>query len=301
MRLDKLVVEAAPDWTRGAVQRAVRAGEILVDGKRAAPSFRASAGQRIEYQIKPPKAKAPKPESTPLHIVYEEADALVVNKPAGMTTHPAPGSESGTLANALLAHFPQIAQVGEPTRPGIVHRLDRGTSGLLAAAKTTRGYEALRPQFADHSTERQYCAVVYGSPPDAGVIDAPIGRSARNRTRFTVGGVHPRRAVTHFSAAERFRYEGADFALLNITLETGRTHQIRVHLSHIGFGVVGDPTYGGGSRRALLRAERQMLHAERLGFALPSTGERRTFRVDPPDDIQQILAVLRGAQPVIPA
>ena len=155
MRLDKLVVEAAPDWTRGAVQRAIRAGEILVDGKRAAPSFRASAGQRIEYQIKPPKAEAPKPESTPLQIVYEEADALVVNKPAGMTTHPAPGSKSGTLANALLAHCPQIAQVGEPTRPGIVHRLDRGTSGLLAAAKTTRGYEALRPQFADHSTERQ--------------------------------------------------------------------------------------------------------------------------------------------------
>ncbi len=294
MRLDKLVVEAAAGWSRGDIQRAIRAGAILVDGRRAAPSFRVSAGQQIERPLNPPKPQAPKPEPIPLHIVYEEADALVVNKPAGMTTHPAPGSESGTLVNALLAHCPQIAHIGEPNRPGIVHRLDRGTSGLLAAAKTTRGYEALRPQFADHSTERRYCAVVYGSPPDVGVIDAPIGRSARNRTRFTVGGIHPRSAVTHFSAAERFRYQGADFALLNVTLETGRTHQIRVHLSHIGFGVVGDPTYGGGSRRGLLRTERPMLHAERLGFALPSTGELRTFRVNPPGDIQQTLAVLRG-------
>lgn len=295
MRLDKLVVEAAADWSRGDIQRAIRAGGILVDGKRAAPSCRPSAGQRIEYPIQPPKPEAPQPEPIPVQIVYEEADALVVNKPAGMTTHPAPGSKSGTLVNALLAHCPQMAHVGEPNRPGIVHRLDRGTSGLLAAAKTTRGYEALRPQFADHSTERRYGAVVYGSPPDVGVIDAPIGRSARNRTRFTVGGVHPRRAVTHFSAEERFRYQGADFALLNVTLETGRTHQIRVHLSHIGFGVVGDPTYGGGSRRGLLRVERQMLHAERLGFALPLTGELRTFRVHLPCDMRQTLAVLRGS------
>ena len=164
VRLDKLMVEAAPSWTRGAVQRAIRNGDIRVDGKRVAPSCRVSAGQRIDYPLQQKAAAPLKPEPIPLQIVYEEADALIVNKPPGMTTHPAPSSETGTLANALLAHYPGHRACGRPDAPGIVHRLDRGTSGLLAAAKTTRGYEALRPQFADHSTERLYCALVYGSP-----------------------------------------------------------------------------------------------------------------------------------------
>ena len=294
LRLDKLLAEAVPGVSRGAVQRAIRSGAALVDGRTASPSSRVSAGQRVTYCLEESDWRSPAADaSLELSVLYEEADALAVDKPAGMVVHPAPGCRDGTLVNALLARYPEIASVGEPGRPGIVHRLDRGTSGVLAVARTERGYAALRPQFAERTADRRYLALAYGSPPERGLVDAPIGRGARKRGRFTVGGVRPRWALTRFRVLERFSVGGVDFALLRVRLETGRTHQIRVHLSHIGFGVVGDSLYG-RNLGELLGAERPLLHARRLSFALPSTGGLGSFRAPLPPDFERSLARARA-------
>lgn len=306
VRVDVFVVQRLPFLSRSFVQRLIATGSILRNGDTTKANVRLRAGDCVEVTIPPPEPSPLLAEPIPLDIVYEDGDIIVVDKPAGMVVHPAAGVSSGTLVNALLHHCKDLQGVGGVQRPGIVHRLDRDTSGLLAIAKSDTAHRSLAGQFKAHSTERVYAALVVGSPPDAGIVDASLGRSVRDRTRIAVGGVGTRHAVTRFVVLERFGFSGfGSFAHLDLRLETGRTHQIRVHLAHIGFPVVGDPTYGGGARRAVrgcppaLRplfenVNRQLLHARRLGFEHPRTGERLTFDSPLPEDFRRVLDGLRS-------
>jgi len=307
VRLDVFVATRLPSLSRSSVQRLIAGGWVRRNGEPAKANTRLRAGDRVEVEIPPLEPSSVEAEPIPLSIVYEDGDVIVVDKPAGMVVHPAAGVSSGTLVNALLYHCSDLAGVGGVERPGIVHRLDRDTSGLLVVAKNDRSHRSLASQFRAHTAERVYAALVVGSPPDAGVVDAPVGRSPRDRTRMTVGGWGSRDAVTRFVVRERFAFPGfGTFAYLDVHLETGRTHQVRVHLAHIGFPVVGDPIYGGGARRALRESppnvrgslesvHRQLLHARRLCFEHPRTGERLTFDSPLPADFQRVLDALRRA------
>jgi 23S rRNA pseudouridine1911/1915/1917 synthase len=224
-------------------------------------------------------------------VVHADADVVVVDKPAGLVIHPGSGVDRGTLVNGLLHRFPEIASVGDPARPGIVHRLDRGTTGLLVVARTPAAYEALVAQLSAREVERQYAALVWGVPDSpAGLVDAPIGRSARDATKMAVTA-DGREARTRYEVRRTFTGP-APTALLSCRLETGRTHQIRVHLAAIGHAVVGDATYGG--RRPAIPLDRPFLHAERLSFDHPVTGERMTFESPLPADLRAVLDGLRA-------
>ncbi|MFT4037620.1 MAG: RluA family pseudouridine synthase [Thermomicrobiales bacterium] len=288
-RLDKYLADNLPDMSRVMLQGLIEAGLVLVDGAQRKSKFRVTPGQVVTVEIPPVEEDEIQPDAIPLEIVYEDPDVIVINKPAGMVVHPAPGHPRGTLANALVAHVPEIA-VGGSHRPGIVHRLDKDTSGLIVAAKTDRGKLKLVDQWADRSVEKTYLTLVNGVvPEDEATIDAPIMRDTQNRQRMAVHR-NGRDAVSHFRVLERFK----DAALLEVSIETGRTHQIRVHLAFAGFPVMGDPVYG-KPQRDPVTAERQMLHASKLGFALPN-GERVAFEAPLPDDFEAALAELRARE-----
>ncbi|GIX05648.1 MAG: pseudouridine synthase [Candidatus Poribacteria bacterium] len=307
-RLDRFLAERLPEVSRSAVQRWIREGHVRVNDKPVRPRYLLRAGDRIWVRRPDPEPAQLHPEALPLSILYEDEAILIVDKPAGLVVHPGAGVSGGTLANALLSRYPEIAQVGGPDRPGIVHRLDRDTSGLLVVARTEEARLSLVRQFAERSAHRRYLALVLGRTPPEGTIDAPIGRSARDRRRFTVGGLRPRAAQTLFWTREIFdcrNQGGGTFALLELELKTGRTHQIRVHLSHFGHPVVGDPVYGGGKRRAeheappalrpLFRSlDRQLLHAYRLTLRHPTRGERLQWESPLPHEFQEILEALRS-------
>lgn len=280
-RLDRFIAEAHPELSRSYIQRLIDGGRVTVNGRPAKASLRVSAGDRIALTVPPPAPAAPLPEEMPLRIVYEDADLLVVDKPAGLTVHPAPGHPSHTLVNAVLAHCPELAGVGGSMRPGIVHRLDKDTSGLMVVAKNDAAHRDLSSQMKARSVTKRYLVLVHGRvSPDTGVVEAPVGRDPRNRKRMAVvaGG---REARTHYRVV---RYLD-NHTLLEVTLETGRTHQIRVHLAAIGYPVVGDEVYG---RRPPVPG-RQFVHACFLGFTLPSSGERVEFSSDLPCDLQRTL------------
>src|SRR5215203_6987318 len=237
-RLDRYVAENLTDLSRGTVQALIESGRIRVDGQQRKPKFRMTPGEVVSVEIPPPGIDEILPDPIPLSVVYETADVIVVDKPAGMVVHPAPGHPRGTLANALLGHVPGIS-VGGSQRPGIVHRLDKDTSGLIVAAKTDRGRTALVAQWESRSIEKTYLALVLGSVEhEEATIDAPIGRDPKNRQRMAVVRTG-RPAVTHFRVVERF----SNSTLLEVSIETGRTHQIRVHLAFIGHAIVGDQLY----------------------------------------------------------
>jgi 23S rRNA pseudouridine1911/1915/1917 synthase len=230
-----------------------------------------------------------RPEAIPLDIVYEDADVVVINKPRGMVVHPAAGHPSGTVVNALLHHCRDLSGINGVMRPGIVHRIDKDTSGLLMAAKNDFAHLSLAAQLKDHTVIRRYRAIVYGDiPHDRGTIDAPLGRAPHDRKLFTVTDKGGKHAVTHFSVLERF----GDYTFVELQLETGRTHQIRVHMKYIGYPLVGDPVYGGRSGRTLGMTG-QALHAGTLGFVHPRTGKQLEFSVPLPDDMKQVLHILR--------
>jgi 23S rRNA pseudouridine1911/1915/1917 synthase len=286
-RLDRYVADQLPDLSRGTVQSLIESGQVRVDGQQRKPKFRMTPGEVVSVEIPPPQVDEIQPDPIPLAIVYEDQDVIVVDKPAGMVVHPAPGHPRGTLANALLAHVPGIS-VGGSQRPGIVHRLDKDTSGLIVAAKTDRGRTALVNQWESRSVEKTYLALVSGFIEDEeATIDAPIGRDPKNRQRMAVVR-SGRAAVTHFRVVERF----ADATLLEVSIETGRTHQIRVHFAFIGHPIVGDHVYG-KSRFTNPHETRQFLHASALGFRLPD-GEALRLEAPLPQDLQSVLEELRA-------
>jgi 23S rRNA pseudouridine1911/1915/1917 synthase len=286
-RLDRYVTDQLPALSRGTVQGLIESGRILVDGQQRKPKFRMTPGEVVSVDIPPPRIDEILPDPIPLAVVYEDADVIVVDKPAGMVVHPAPGHPRGTLANALLAHVPGIS-VGGSQRPGIVHRLDKDTSGLIVAAKTDRGRTALVAQWEDRSVEKSYIALVSGSIEDEeAIIDAPIGRDPKNRQRMAVVR-SGRPAVSRFHVVERF----LSSTLLEVTIETGRTHQIRVHLAFIGHPIVGDQTYG-KARPADPPVQRHFLHASALAFQLPD-GTALRLEAPLPNDLQMVLENLRA-------
>ncbi len=285
-RLDRYLADNLPDMSRAMLQGLIEDGQVLVDGIQRKSKFRVTPGQAVTVDIPPAADDEIQPDPIPLDVVFEDPDVIVINKPAGMVVHPAPGHPRGTLANALVAHVPEIA-VGGSHRPGIVHRLDKDTSGLIVAAKTDRGKLSLVDQWAERSVDKTYITLVSGSPDeDEATIDAPIMRDTQNRQRMAVHR-NGREAVSHFRVLERF----PEATLLEVTIETGRTHQIRVHLAFAGLPVVGDPVYGRPGNDPV-RASRQLLHASKLGFDLPD-GSRVTFEAPLPEDFAAALQQLR--------
>ena len=297
-RLDLVLAEQVGDLSRSRLQRLIRDGRVNVDGAVSLkPGLRLSGGERLDVFIPPAEKAELQAESIPLEIVFEDSDVLILNKPAGIVVHPAAGHASRTLVNAVLAHAPQIPGVGGEIRPGVVHRLDKDTSGLIAFAKHDRAMDALQQQFARREVEKVYLALVDGAPATrSGRIETPIGRDPARRQRMSVqASGKGRLAVTLFAVLESF----PKHTLLEVRPLTGRTHQIRVHLAFIDAPVVGDRVYG--RRRPSLAVERQMLHAFRLSLHLPGAAERRAFEAPLPADFQLALEELRGGGEVLPA
>jgi 23S rRNA pseudouridine1911/1915/1917 synthase len=293
-RLDAWLVRALPDLSRTHVQRLIVEGLVRVNGRPAKSALRLAAGDRVEVDVPSPAPVHLSAQPIPLTVVYEDADLIVIDKPAGLTVHPAPGHPDGTLVNALLAHCADLAGIAGSLRPGIVHRLDKDTSGLLMVAKNDHAQLALSGQIARHEVLKAYLALVAGHPPRAGVIDAPIGRHPAQRRRMAIVA-EGRPARTHY----RVVAEIGTNALTVAVLETGRTHQIRVHFTGIGHPVLGDPVYG----RRWEGLERQFLHAWRLAFTHPTTGGRIELEAPLPPDLHALLAAeLRAAgQPRVDA
>ncbi len=290
-RLDAALAEVEPKLSRAAARRLIEQGAITVSGSTVKPAHRLRVGECVRGDLPDPVPDRVTPEALPLAIVYEDSQLVVIDKAAGMVVHPAAGHRQGTLVNALLHHCRELTGIGGVLRPGIVHRLDKGTSGLLVVAKTELAHRDLSRQFKARSVERSYRALVRARPrDDRGSIDAPIGRHPGDRKRFSTHARVARRAVTHWSVEERL----GEITLLRVRLETGRTHQIRVHLASVGLPIVGDPVYGGGRRAgAELGLGRQALHAATLGFDHPETGERLRFDSELPADLAAAVVELR--------
>ncbi|MDF7638905.1 RluA family pseudouridine synthase [Lactobacillus sp. ESL0791] len=286
-RLDKFVADKISALSRTRVKELVQDKKILVNGKTAKVSYKIQSDDQISVVVPPLKPLAVEPENIPLEIVYEDQDVIVVNKPQGMVVHPAAGHPNHTLVNALLYHTKDLAASPEGFRPGIVHRIDKDTSGLLMVAKNAHARESLEAQLAHKTNKREYLAIVHGNfSEQTGTIDAPIGRNPNNRKKMAVVA-NGKDAVTHFSVLEQF----PGYSLIKCRLETGRTHQIRVHLDYIGHAVAGDPLYG---PRKTLKGNGQFLHAEVLGFTQPTTNEWLEFEVEPPQIFTERLNELRN-------
>lgn len=285
-RVDKVLSERLPEYSRSQIQQWLKEGCIFVAGKPIKAKHKVIAGEEIEIQIPEPEVLDVLAENIPLEIVYEDNDVAVINKPQGMVVHPSAGHTNGTLVNALLYHLKNLSTINDVIRPGIVHRIDKDTSGLLMVAKSDFAHESLAKQLKDKTALRKYIALVHGViPHDKGTINAPIGRSKVNRKKQAVCA-DGKTAVTHFTVLERF--EG--FSLVELQLETGRTHQIRVHMHYIGFPLAGDPVYG---PRKTLPGKGQFLHAKMLGFTHPRTEKEFIFEVPLPELFEQTLEKLR--------
>lgn len=291
LRLDKLLAERLPDMSRSAVQGIIAKGMVTSEGQVLTKSSKVSPGQVIRLTIQEPELPDVLPEKISLQIVYEDDDLLVVNKPKGMVVHPAPGNYTGTLVNALLFHCrDSLSGINGILRPGIVHRIDKDTSGLLLVAKNDFTHRGLAEQIQNHSLTREYRAVVYGNlKEDMGTIDAPVGRHPVERKKMAVlrGSPTAKEAVTHFFVEERL----PGFTYLRLRLETGRTHQIRVHMASLGHPVAGDPVYG--PKKALTELNGQCLHAGLVGFIHPRTETYMEFSAGLPEDFQRFLTKLR--------
>ena len=295
-RLDAFLAAQIARWSRARLQRLIEAGDVMVNGKLAKASYKVLAKDEVEVELTPPPASSFTPENIPLDIVFEDDHITVINKPAGLVVHPAAGIHSGTLANALAYHFQQLSNAGS-IRPGIVHRLDKDTSGLLVVAKTEADHENLSEQFRAREIFKSYIALVYGVvKQDSGRIEQPIARDPRNRTRMAIvpGG---RGALSLYKVRRSYN----SFTLLDVELKTGRTHQIRVHLSWLKHPVVGDELYGGGRdnnvqdvqlRAQIRKLKRQFLHAEQLGLRHPYTGEQMHFAAPLPAELTHLLEKL---------
>ncbi|GKU78387.1 RluA family pseudouridine synthase [Paenibacillus sp. L3-i20] len=288
-RIDKFVVEQIDEAgiSRTQVQEWIKAGAVQVNGSIVKANYKTVEDDVVVLTIPEAESMDIVAEDIPLTVMYEDSDVIVINKSRGMVVHPAPGHSSGTVVNALMHHCKDLSGINGMLRPGIVHRIDKDTTGLLMAAKNDLAHVSLAEQLKEHSVTRKYIALVHGNVPhDHGTIDAPIGRDTNDRKLFTVTGHNSKVAVTHFVVLERL----GDFTLMELQLETGRTHQIRVHMKYIGHPLAGDPVYGVNKTVAL---KGQALHAALLGFTHPRTGERLNFEVPIPDDMEHVLNSLR--------
>jgi len=287
-RIDKYITESIEDnVSRSQIQLWIQDGHALVNGRVVKSNYKLAEGDRITLTIPEVSTVDIVPEDIPLDIAYEDHDVIVINKPRGMVVHPAPGHSSGTVVNALMHHCKDLSGINGELRPGIVHRIDKDTSGLLMAAKHDQAHASLAAQLKDHSVTRKYIAIVHGNiAHDHGTIDAPIGRDAGDRKMYTVTDKNSKHAVTHFLVLERF----GDYTMVELKLETGRTHQIRVHMKFIGHPLVGDPMYG---RSKGMQMDGQALHAAVLGFVHPMTQKYMEFEAPLPADIEHLLDRLR--------
>ena len=296
LRLDRFLVSVLGDRSRSQLQRLIKDGRVQIAGKTAKANQAVRGGQDVSVSIPPLTGAAPQAEALPLPILYQDADLIVVDKPAGMVVHPAAGHAAGTLVNALLHHVSDLSGIGGEKRPGIVHRLDRGTSGLMVVAKNDRAHEELARQFHDREVEKEYVALVWGEVQPGRRIDAPIGRDPGNRKKMSAKARRARSAVTRIVRTEPF---GRVLTLATVAIYTGRTHQIRVHLNAIGHPIVGDALYGGvhrrvpGDLRMVTRLDRPFLHAARLAFNHPTDGRRMEFESELPEDLQRVVDALR--------
>lgn len=288
-RIDKYITEGLDeDVSRSQVQLWIADGHVLVNDSPVKANYKVNQGDRISLAIPAPSVVEIVPEDIPLDIAFEDRDVIVVNKPRGMVVHPAPGHVSGTLVNALMHHCKDLSGINGELRPGIVHRIDKDTTGLIMAAKNDKAHASLAAQLKEHSVNRRYLALVHGSiSHDQGTIDAPIGRDPQDRKMYTVTDRNSKHAVTHFTVVERF----GDYSLLELKLETGRTHQIRVHMKYIGHPLVGDPVYG---KSKGIKLNGQALHAAVLGFVHPATGQYLEFSAPMPDDMEELLTILKS-------
>src|SRR6266496_1493930 len=298
-RLDAFLASNIEGWSRARLQRLIEDADVLVNGRAAKPSYKLRPNDGIEVELIVPSSIGFVPEDIPIEIIHEDDELIVVNKPAGMVVHPAAGVNSGTLANALAFHFQQLSTTGGAARPGIVHRLDKGTSGLLVVAKTEAAHEHLADQFRAREVFKSYVALVHGEvEKQKGQIDQPIARDPRKRTRMAIVRAG-RPALSIYKIRERFQR----FTLLDVQLKTGRTHQIRVHLTWLKHPVVGDEVYGSGRDNSVqdpqLKSEirkvgRQFLHAAQLGFRHPQTDQTMQFSAALPDELNRLLQLLES-------
>ncbi len=292
LRLDQFLTSVLAGQSRSQIQRLIKEGRVTAaSGEAIRSSTQVREGDSFIVNVPELRAAAPRPEALPLRIVYEDPDVVVLDKPAGMVVHPGAGHQGGTIVNALLHHVKDLSGIGGEARPGIVHRLDRGTSGLMVVAKHDRAHQELARQFHDREVEKEYMALVWGDVQAGRRIDAPIGRDPNDRQKMSTRARRARSAVTRVTFARHFK--GATF--IKVAIATGRTHQIRVHLSAIGHPIVGDQTYGGVHRRvgdnlrSVLRLERPFLHACRLSFTHPVDGRRVDFDSPLPPELEAVI------------
>ena len=300
-RLDQYLARIRPEITRSQIKGLIVEGAVLVNGEGSKPAQKLHAGDTLDLTPRAARPTRAQPEQIPVHVLYEDADVIVVDKPAGMVVHPAGALVSGTLVNALLHRCPDLGPIGGEIRPGIVHRLDKDTSGALVVAKNERALVALQAAFKARTVEKRYLAICHGSPPERGAFDTPYGRHPRDRVRFTTRIAATRRARLGFEVLERLQ----GTSLLDIQLQTGRTHQIRVQLSEAGFPILADALYGGTRREARLigspatlaadALSRQALHARLLGFPHPTSGEFIRVEAPLPEDYRRALEILRSS------
>jgi 23S rRNA pseudouridine1911/1915/1917 synthase len=293
-RIDRVLGRRCPEFSRSALQRWIEQGRVEQAGEVVSRKTKAVGGAEVSIHPAPPEPLSAEPQEIPLEVLFEDPHLIVLDKPAGLVVHPAPGHPDGTLVNALLYHA-EVQGGSDPLRPGIVHRLDKDTSGVMVVAKTPQAHEHLVEMFQGHSLERAYLAIALGRPPQSIVYDTFHGRHPANRKKFTSRGNRGRRAVTHLETVELLHGS----ALVRCYLQTGRTHQIRVHLAEHGHPVLGDPLYGKSIgdpalRRVSTELGRQALHAALLAFAHPITNEEMRFETEPPEDFERALSALRG-------
>lgn len=302
-RLDQVAAQLFPEYSRSRLQGWIKKGELLVDGQQLRPRDKVLEGALLSIDTEPEPAVVWEAEDIALDIIFEDEHIIVLNKPAGLIVHPGAGHPDGTLVNALLAHSPDMAKL---PRGGIVHRLDMETSGIMVAAKTLVAHHNLVGQLQDRTVNREYCAVCIGVMTGGGTIDEPMGRHPKQRKKMAVSLVGGKPAVTHYRVSKRFGHHTS----ITVNLETGRTHQIRVHMAHRHYPLVGDPVYGGRPRlprgasaeliQALRGFSRQALHARALGLQHPVTGERLSFECPLPEDFENLLEVLGREDPIVP-
>ncbi len=307
LRLDVFLAQADESFSRSQIKNAIEEGDVLVNGKEPKVSQHLKEGDVVELHLEPAVDAVAVPQDIPLNIVYEDSSLIVVNKPAGMVVHPAPGNPDNTLVNALLFHCQDLSGIGGVLRPGIVHRLDKETSGLIVAAKSDEAHRKLSAQFEKHDVHKRYVALVWGDVRGAsGEIVLPVGRHPVDRKKMSTKSRHGKDALTFWKVRERFGMA----TLMDIEIKTGRTHQIRVHLSERGWPVIGDTVYGSASRLQTVRnaalktgikaLSRQALHAAQLSFLHPLNGERMVFTAPLPEDMENLLALFRAAAPAPP-